>query len=37
MDQQWNQPGYRPGNNYFGPNGQGTVPVQFSVLKILNN
>ena len=26
MDQQWNQPGYRPGNNYFGPNGQGAVP-----------
>ena len=25
MDQQWNQPGYRPGN-YYGPNGQGTTP-----------
>ena len=25
MDQQWNQPGYRPGNNYFGPNNQGVA------------
>lgn len=23
MDQQWNQPGYRPGSNYFGPGNQG--------------
>ena len=26
MDQQWNQPGYRPGSNYFGPSGQANVP-----------
>ena len=26
MDQQWTQPGYRPGNNYYSPNAQGTVP-----------
>ena len=26
MDQQWNQPGYRPGSSYYSPNGQGTAP-----------
>lgn len=26
MDQQWNQPGYRPGSNYYTPNTQSTVP-----------
>ena len=26
MDQQWNQPGYRPGSNYYTPNGQGNMP-----------